>query len=363
MTAKAVDRAQRYTRDRPCPICAGWGSLARGSGKRCHGFLSLDGTFARCSREEYASTLRMESDNCYVHILRGECRCGSQHDPLSQISTGYAPNPAARVRQGNRREIVAKYNYRDENGALLFQAVRYEPKNFGQRRPVGHHKWKWNLDGVRRVLYRLPELCDADTTELVFLPEGEKDVDGLLKLGLVATCNPMGAGKWQQDYNEALRGRRVAILPDNDDSGQRHAAQVARWLHGIAAEVRIIELPDLPHKGDVSDWLARGGTKEQLLVLTEAAPLFIPARSPVSEIASTKPAPTPFPTSALPDAARTLVEQGSASLDAPPEFVGVPVGCENSIQHRRVRSWPPSAMIAPGVPRPVQRRRTVRRVR
>jgi putative DNA primase/helicase len=166
--------------------------------------------------------------------------------------------------------IVAVYDYADEQGALLFQVVRREPKDFRQRRPDGDNNWTWKLGQVRRVLYRLPELLTADPSALVFVCEGEKDCDRLAALGLVATTNSGGAEKWRDEYSESLRGRRVVIVPDNDQPGERHAAQVAASLRGIAASVRILRLPSLPAKGDVSDWLAAGGTAKELLRLAQA---------------------------------------------------------------------------------------------
>lgn len=152
------------------------------------------------------------------------------------------------------RRIVASYDYTDEAGKLLFQAVRFEPKGFSQRRPDGKGGWTWNLQGVRLVPYRLPEIVAAGVDH-VFIVEGEKDVDNLRALGLVATCNPMGAGKWVDSFNKYLKGKRVTILPDNDQAGRDHALAVARSLYGIAARVEIVELPDLPPKEDVSYWL------------------------------------------------------------------------------------------------------------
>lgn len=101
------------------------------------------------------------------------------------------------------RKIVATYDYKDENGQLLFQSVRFEPKNFRQRRPDGKGGWLWNLDGTRRVLYRLSNILMADT---VYVVEGEKDADRLWSLGLPATTNPQGAGKWRDEYNSFLAG-------------------------------------------------------------------------------------------------------------------------------------------------------------
>ena len=99
---------------------------------------------------------------------------------------------------------------------------------------------------------------------MVFICEGEKDVDRLRSVGLVATTNPGGAGKWRDDFSEALRGRQVCILPDNDEPGSKHAQQVARSLGKVGALVRILNLEKLPAKGDVSDWLDAGGAAEEL---------------------------------------------------------------------------------------------------
>jgi hypothetical protein len=175
------------------------------------------------------------------------------------------------AKSNGKPRIVATYDYRDETGLLRFQSVRYEPKDFRQRRPDGNGGWTWNIRGVQRVLYRLPELLQAPLEQPVFVVEGEKDVEALRRLGLTATTNAMGAGKWMKCYNEALRDRRVVLLPDNDDAGRKHMEDVAKQLHGIAASVVLVELPGPPPKGDVSDWLAAGGTKEQLLQLAEAA--------------------------------------------------------------------------------------------
>ena len=175
-----------------------------------------------------------------------------------------------------KRRIVATYDYTDEQGHLLFQAIRYEPKEFRQRQPDGKGGWLYNLTGARRVLFRLLDLVKADQSATVFLCEGEKDVDALWKLGLVATCNPMGAGKWRDDFNEALRGRDVVILPDNDKPGYDHAETVARSLYRIASFVGILRLPNLPDKGDVSDWLANGGNADELLRLAKGVPAWTP---------------------------------------------------------------------------------------
>jgi hypothetical protein len=195
------------------------------------------------------------------------------------------PEPANAFsgQRSQRASPVAEYDYTDEDGQVLYQTVRYQPKDFRQRQPNSKGGWLWNLKDVRLVLYRLTELlkCAAET---VFICEGEKDVDALAGLGLLATCNPMGAGKWRDQYAETLRGRRVVVITDNDPptdekgkphyKGQRHAATVSSTLLRHDCEVRIVE----PPRGkDVSDWLAAGGTVEEIERLVRKTDALTPA--------------------------------------------------------------------------------------
>jgi len=178
----------------------------------------------------------------------------------------------------NARRIVATYDYVDEGGGLLFQVCRFDPKDFRQRRPDGHGGWIWNLDGVRRVLYRLPEVIEAvATSKTIHITEGEKDSDNLWALGIPATTNPGGARKWRQEYAEHLRGGDVVVHPHNDDSGREHMREVAASIAGTAARVRVLDIAkhwqECPPKGDVSDWLEKaGGTVETFWELVERAP-------------------------------------------------------------------------------------------
>ena len=190
---------------------------------------------------------------------------------------------ATQKRERPRSRIVETYDYTDEAGLRLFQAVRFDPKDFKQRHyDPAHPKakrdgWVWSLKGVRRVLYRLPRVLEAaGAGKVVFVVEGEKDVDALERLGLVATCNPMGAGKWLAEYAEYLRGAHAVVIPDNDKAGRHHVAEVARSLHGKARSVRVVELPGLPERGDVSDWLAAGGILDELKALSEETPRYEP---------------------------------------------------------------------------------------
>ncbi|MGM0584462.1 MAG: AAA family ATPase [Pseudomonadota bacterium] len=168
--------------------------------------------------------------------------------------------------QGGRGRIAATYAYRDERGELLFEVVRFDPKDFRQRAPDGAGGWRWSLKGVRRVPYRLPEIMAAPPASPVFLVEGEKDADALAAEGLVATTCPQGAGKWRDDYAEALQGREVVILPDNDDAGRKHARAARASLRRAGVAAAVVELEDLPPKGDVCDWLAAGGDPAELVM-------------------------------------------------------------------------------------------------
>lgn len=174
----------------------------------------------------------------------------------------------------SKREIECVYDYKDANGKLIYQAVRFKPKSFAQRQPDGKGGWLWKMTGVKPVPYRLPELLKAiEQEQVVFIAEGEKDCDNLAALGLTATCNHGGAGKWKANHSKWFKaGVRVVILPDNDDPGREHAQKVARQLYDKGCKVKIIELPGLPEKGDVSDWFKNGGTRDKLLQLVKDAP-------------------------------------------------------------------------------------------
>jgi hypothetical protein len=182
----------------------------------------------------------------------------------------------------SRFNIVAEYDYRDEKRNLLFQVVRLEPKDFRQRKPNGHGGWDWSIKGVRRVPYRLPELLAADRDATIYLVEGEKDAERAAKIGLISTCNAGGASsakggksrKWSPEITAHFAGRDVVSIPDNDPAGLAHAKYVAGEITRAGGRVRIIELPGLPAKGDFSDFLDAGGTRQDLEKLAAEAPLF-----------------------------------------------------------------------------------------
>jgi hypothetical protein len=203
--------------------------------------------------------------------------------------------------QNNKPHIVATYGYADERRELLFQVVRFDPKTFRQRRPDGRGGWIWSLGDTRRVLYRLPELREAiEWDEVVYVVEGERDVDALCAKKLVATCNPGGAEKWRPEYSESLRSADVVVVGDNDAAGRAHVRQVAAALHGIARRVRVLDLAKVwqacPNKGDISDWIAAGGSPENLAAIVSKLSDYEPPGLPLRSVGETNNAPLEWPT-------------------------------------------------------------------
>jgi hypothetical protein len=246
--------------------------MPRGRGVRCTGFLSDDGEWAHCAREEHAGQLEPSSADppTYAHRLHGECGCGIEHGPATT----------------NSRRIVATYDYNDAGGVLAYQVVRFDPKGFAQRRPDGNGGWAWNLRGVERVLYHLPEVIAAVAAgQPIYIPEGEKQADLLRSRGRAATTNPMGAGKdkWKREYADVLAGAaRVFVLADDDTEGREHAEEVARSLHGRVGEVKVVKLyPDSESKRDVIDFYAEHYARPEeadraLVAAIEGAPVWTP---------------------------------------------------------------------------------------
>lgn len=157
-------------------------------------------------------------------------------------------------------EIVQTFDYTDERGQLLYQICRFEPKSFRPRRPNRTSDgWTWGYGDVRRVLYRLPEVLEA---RVVFVPEGEKDVESLRTHGFIATTNAGGANGWLEEFNVFFAGREVIILPDNDAPGWNRALEIARGVLPFASRVVLLKLAGAK---DVSDWFALGRSELELL--------------------------------------------------------------------------------------------------
>lgn len=187
-------------------------------------------------------------------------------DPLERREVAERSNGTERQQWTKGRapgRLVDTYEYRGPDGDLRYRVCRFVKddgkKDFRQER-FEDGQWIGGagcMNGVELVPYRIDEV-QAETSSVVLVVEGEKDVNNLWVWGFVATCNPGGSsdGRWKPEFSQALAGRDVIVLPDNDKPGREHAARVIKSLQETAARVRFLELPDLPEKGDASDWLA-----------------------------------------------------------------------------------------------------------
>jgi Protein of unknown function (DUF3631) len=216
-----------------------------------------------------------------------KCHAGCPTDAILAVLRLTQKDLFPERQNGGRREVVNVYDYFDEAGEILYQTVRYRPKGFSQRQTNGHGGWIPNMNGVRRVVYQLHKIQRQDAVVIV---EGEKDVDALWNTGIPATCNVGGAGKWRDDYSAQLcaAGVKTAlVIPDNDDPGRAHGEQVGQSCVRAGLAVKLAMLPDVPEKGDVSDYLA-GHSKADLIAVLEAA---TPYLMPVAQVLE----PTAYP--------------------------------------------------------------------
>lgn len=276
---------KRFKKNFPCLVCGGYDEAKRGQGVRCFGFISDDEEYVYCSREEYAGDAPYkDTARAWVHYMGGPCKCGINHSgragpeprpraPRAAPQTAPKSTPKSTEKKAKKKsapegraKMVRAYPYFDQDGALIFEVVRFEPKSFSQRRPDGKGDWIWNLTGVKRILYNR-QAIHKDRDSWVYLVEGEKDADRLIDEGFLATTAPGGARKWEKTYTQTLKHRIVVIVPDGDEEGQAHAAMVAEALEGKASRIAILNLPglkDIEGGNDVSDWLDANHTKEEL---------------------------------------------------------------------------------------------------
>ncbi len=246
---------------------------------------TANGFSARCPNHDDAknSLLLKEQPSGKISI---DCLAGCNYAAvLSHFDL--KPNDLYPNRNGNgsrakpEREPVKTYRYTDEEGKLLYEVCRYEPKDFRQRRPNGNGGFISTLGETRRVLYRLPELVKADLSETVFLCEGEKDADNLAAIGLLSTTNAGGAKGWRDEFAKTLRQRRVVICVDRDEAGIERGKKLAGKLFDEGCQVQIFDpFKNEPiaekHGKDVSDWLEAGNTAEDLLALIDGIEFYQP---------------------------------------------------------------------------------------
>ncbi|SHE78429.1 AAA domain-containing protein [Loktanella atrilutea] len=247
---------------------------------------------------------------------------GDRPPPRLDADGNWIPN---HVPDGAR--LTAAYDYADKDGKLAYQVVRYDwndpasPKGHGktflQRRPDPQHegRFRYKNQGAVPLPYRLPELIEDVAAGLcIFIVEGEKKVDMLRDIGVPATCNHGGAGKFPRELAQWLAGAEVVVIPDNDAAGRDHAQIVGANLKDIAKSVSILNLPELPPKGSVDDWIPAGGNAEELYRLrADKAEAYKPA-APQSKFNAVTWLDIPRPGAELKPLIKGILTQNEISL-------------------------------------------------
>lgn len=190
-------------------------------------------------------------------LTRADRKNNETPSRATTIAPEAKPSAGAPAADAKNQTLTATYSYADESGKEVYQALRYQSPNpekpcgyektFRQRRKDGEN-WVWNMNGVRRVLYRLPRVIKA---QHVWIVEGEKDADNLESLGYTATCNVGGAGKWLPEYAPFFKNKDVVLCGDNDPAGRAHVEMVRKSLQGVVRSLKVTNAPE-PHK-DISD--------------------------------------------------------------------------------------------------------------
>ena len=201
-------------------------------------------------------------------------RKARDHAEAARWLEGHLDAPRAGSTGGGR--VVAEYEYRDESGKLLYVVERRKPKRFVQKVPDNYGGFRFKLNGVRRVPYRLPELREGIARgKTSFCPEGEKDTDALAKLDLCATTSAQGASwKWPMASAKFFAdAAQVVFIADCDEPGRKAALQRASVVAKVCSDVRVLDLAPARSDGyDVSDYFAEGHTVDELRALADEAP-------------------------------------------------------------------------------------------
>lgn len=273
--AKMAGGIQRFRKGRPCPVCEGYDSLPKGQGIRCSGFMSEDGRYAHCSREERADRLQANKAGLFAHFLAGPCRCGVTHGPIAVSNGG-----GGRHREQARVIKTTRFEIADAAGKVVAVHVRKDLEGGDKRvtweRPDGQQ----GLDGVPMAslpLYGLSRLLKADPSLPTILVEGEAKADALQALaGSIAVVVGTVTGAAVTPSDDSLRplvARMGSLWSDHDNEGRSHMERIAAALVRLGASTpRMIEWAGAHEKGDdAADFVQRGGTLDELRGMIEVA--------------------------------------------------------------------------------------------
>lgn len=191
------------------------------------------------------------------------------------------PTAPAAPPQSRGQPPEASYVYEGHDGKPHMLVCRYPGKRFLQYRPDGNGAWLPGLQQLVPVPYRLPEILAhiaSNSTEPIYICEGEKDAEAIRAAGAVATTSPMGAGKWRDEYADWFMGARtVVVIADNDEPGAAHAHQVDAALRAVGVVPRLVRAAV---GKDAADHLAADLGLDALVPLEGApdvAPIFMDA--------------------------------------------------------------------------------------
>jgi len=216
--------------------------------------------FAGCSFQHICDSMGIDPKDMFAHTEQ-------------EYDTTENTNVTRKIKRRKKRpapvkpsaNILEQYEYIRLDGEVAMRSVRYAPaipKKFRQRGP----NWENSVKGIRKIPFKLTELVNAvKEKQTIFICEGEKDVLNVIDLGLAATTNAGGAQNWQKSFSKYLKNANVVILEDNDDAGRKRSVMICNMLQGHAASIKVVALPGLENKGDVSDWIENGGSKQLLL--------------------------------------------------------------------------------------------------
>ena len=231
------------------------------------GFFDLAYELGPCAGKEFIEILKYYADKAGVEF---------DYEPTKK------KEPKA-----PKGKIIAIFDYKDESGTLIYQVCRLQPKSFRQRRPDPRNpdSFIWNMEGVIPIPYHINNVIDNKT---IYITEGEGKCDDFINsFDLPATTFVGGAGKFWSEVLPYFNGKHIILLPDNDDPGKEHMTRLAGEFVKTAASVKILELPGLEPKGDVSDFISAGGTKEALLDLCKKTLNFEASECPIDELNKT----------------------------------------------------------------------------
>ena len=272
-----MDSRRRFRPEQPCPVCGGHADLHQGEGRRCYGFISDDGLYAHCTRDEYAGDLdRNGNSDTYAHHLEGGCHCGKVHGIVPGVSQDAPSVHSYRDRRLGQPDQL--WAYRHAGGEVAGYAARWDRPDGGREFGsliLGGERWRAKDIPRPRPLYNLPELWKRSDAP-VLVVEGERTSDAARDLlPSYVPVTSMGGPKAPRlsDW-KPLKGRDVVVWPDNDSEGRRYA-QVVEGLvkRAGASTARIVQLPEgLPARWDLADTIPEDVDVERLLAGGEPVP-------------------------------------------------------------------------------------------